>query len=194
MKQLSYEDLKQQQLVDIRAQVDYQTGHLEHSLNLNIGNFKTYALDFLKVDQPFVFVTGTDSVAERDELCEIAKEHGFTNIEGYLPIEAVPAEKLVQTALISAKDFFTTDGEFILLDVRHSDEITRQAPEKNLVNIPLETLAASTDLLERNKKIYTLCGSGNRGTTAASYLANKGFQTTVIAGGMKAVEELQNKL
>lgn len=194
MKKLSYADLKQQQVVDTRAQVDYQTGHLEHSLNLNIGNFKTYALNFLEVDQPLVFVTGQDSKAERDELREIASEHGFKNVVGYLPIEAVPAEKLAQTSLISAKDFFTADGEFILLDVRHPDEITRHAPEKNLVNIPLENLADSTDLLEQSKKIYTLCGSGNRGTTASSFLADKGFQTTVIAGGMKAVEELQNKL
>ena len=194
MKQLSYADLKQQQVVDTRAQADYQTGHLEQSLNLNIGNFKKYALNFLKVDQPLVFVTGHDSKAERDDLCEVAKEHGFTTVEGFLPIEAVPVEKLTQTSLISAKDFFTADGEFNLLDVRHPDEITRHAPEKNLVNIPLEKLADSMDVLEPNKKIYTLCGSGNRGTTAASFLANKGFQTTVIAGGMKAVEELQNKL
>ena len=191
MKQISYTDLKQQQVVDTRSQADYQQGHLKHSLNLNIGNFKTYALNFLVLDQPLVFVTGSDS--EPDELYEIAKEHGFTDVEGYLSIEAVSAENLEQTALISAEEFLKTEGDFILLDVRHPDEITRKAPEKNLANIPLESLADSIEQLDSTKKVYTLCGSGNRGTTASSFLAGKGFKTTVIAGGMKAVEALQNK-
>ena len=194
MKKLSYADLNQQQVVDIRSQADYQIGHLEHSLNLNMSNFKKYSLNFLKVDEPLVFITGAESETELAELLEIANEYGFNNVEGYLSIEAIPAEELKQTALISAKDFFTTNGEFILLDVRHPDEITRPAPETNLVNVPLEELAKSTDLLDPNKKIYTLCGSGNRGTTASSFLDDLGYQTTVIAGGMKAVEELQNKL
>lgn len=193
MKQLSYADLKQQQVVDTRSQADYQKGHLKDSLNLTIGNFKTYALNFLVVDEPLVFVTGADSEAEKDELHEIAKKHGFTNVEGYLPIEAIPVENLEQTALISAEDFLKQEGDFILLDVRHPDEITRIAPEKNMVNIPLEALDDSTAELDNEKRIYTLCGSGNRGTTASSFLAGKGFQTTVIAGGMKAVEALQNK-
>lgn len=193
MKQLSYADLKQQQVVDTRSQADYQKGHLKDSLNLTIGNFKTYALNFLVVDEPLVFVTGADSEAEKDELHEIAKKHGFTNVEGYLPIEAIPVENLEQTALISAEDFLKQEGDFILLDVRHPDEITRIAPEKNMVNIPLDSLADSTAELDNEKRIYTLCGSGNRGTTASSFLAGKGFQTTVIAGGMKAVEALQNK-
>lgn len=51
MKQLSYADLKQQQVVDTRSQADYQKGHLKDSLNLTIGNFKTYALNFLVVDE-----------------------------------------------------------------------------------------------------------------------------------------------
>ncbi len=194
MKKLSYADLNQQQVVDIRSQADYQIGHLEHSLNLNMGNFKKYSLNFLKVDEPLVFITGAESETELAELLEIANEHGFNNVEGYLSIEAIPAEELKQTALISAKDLFTTNGEFILLDVRHPDEITRPAPETNLVSIPLEQLAESIDKLDPNKKIYTLCGSGNRGTTASSFLEDLGYQTTVIAGGMKAVEELQNKL
>ena len=193
MKQLSYADLKQQQVVDTRSQADYQKGHLKDSLNLTIGNFETYALNFLVVNQPLVFVTGADSETEKDELHEIAKKHGFTNVKGYLPIEAIPVEDLEQTALISAEDFLKQEGDFILLDVRHPDEITRMAPEKNLVNIPLDSLADSTAELDNDKRIYTLCGSGNRGTTASSFLAGKGFQTTVIVGGMKAVQALQNK-
>ncbi|HBY90755.1 MAG TPA: hypothetical protein DEO37_10005 [Aerococcaceae bacterium] len=37
--------------------------------------------------------------------------------------------------------------------------------------------------------MYTLCGSGNRGTAAASYLETLGFQPIIIDGGMKAIQD-----
>lgn len=189
MNKLTFTDLKEQQIIDIRSQHEYQAGHVEYSINLNPGNFKTYALDFLSTETPLVFATGQEDESEISELKELAEELGFTQVEGYLRIEDVPSDELQTTDTISAADFLAKEDEYILLDIRHPDEITRPAPEKNLVNIPLEELAETFETLDSNKQIYTLCGSGNRSTTAASYLAKKGFNTAVVAGGMKAIQE-----
>lgn len=189
MNKLTFTDLKEQQIIDTRSQHEYQAGHVEHSINLNPGNFKTYALDFLSTETPLVFATGQEDESEISELKELAEELGFTQVEGYLRIEDVPSDELQTTDTISAADFLAKEDEYILLDIRHPDEITRPAPEKNLVNIPLEELAETFETLDSNKQIYTLCGSGNRSTTAASYLADKGFKTAVVAGGMKAIQE-----
>ena len=70
------------------------------------------------------------------------------------------------------------------------DEITRPAPEKQLQNIALEELAFNYERLQPGQTIYTLCGSGNRATAAASFLAVKGYQPVIIEGGMKAVQAL----
>ena len=66
------------------------------------------------------------------------------------------------------------NDDYILVDVRHPDEITRPAPEKNLVNIPFEDLVNDYQSLDTSKQIFTLCGSSNRSTAAASFLESKG--------------------
>ncbi|XJS11796.1 rhodanese-like domain-containing protein [Aerococcaceae bacterium WGS1372] len=67
--------------------------------------------------------------------------------------------------------------------------MTRPAPEVSLVNIPLENLHNDYSILDAKSKIYTLCGSGNRATTATSFLIDKGYDVKVIDGGMKAMNE-----
>lgn len=191
MKKIDYNDIKDQQLVDIRSQHDYQTGHLENSLNLNTKNFKKYAEDFLSFDQPIVFIVENEQTEDLEELDSFAKQEGFSQIDGYLLIDDIPNERLQQIDTIPADDFLSKEDDYILLDVRHPDEITRPAPEKNLLNIPLEYLPGVYQTINKSHKVYTLCGSGNRGTSAASYLSSKGFNTTVIDGGMKSIQELQ---
>ena len=116
---------------------------------------------------------------------------GFTQLAGYLLIADVPQADLQTQATITAADFINLPaGDFTLLDVRHPDEITRPAPEKQLQNIALEELAFNYERLQPGQTIYTLCGSGNRATAAASFLAVKGYQPVVIEGGMKAVQAL----
>lgn len=192
MKKAQAINLKDVQAVDIRLQLDYQEAHVKNSLNLNPKNFNKYATDFLSLNEPVVFITGEDDKEGLEEIEKAAKEFGFTQLMGYLTINDVPAELLVSSPTISAEEFLQKE-DFILLDVRHPDEITRPAPKKNLVNIPLEDLTEKQASLDPDKEIYTLCGSGNRGTSAASYLTSQGFNAIVIEGGMKAVQEASEK-
>lgn len=182
MNKRSISDLADYQIVDVRAQQVFQEGHLKGSLNLNPGNFKKFASYYLDTKNPVVFVA--ENNAELGEL----DTSGF-EIAGYVAVQNIPPANLEQVATISAANFLKEE-DFILLDVRHPDEITRPAPEKNLVNIPFEELATTYKTLDKSKKIYTLCGSGNRGTAAASFLLDKGFTPIVIVGGMKAMQEV----
>jgi len=190
MKKISYEDINNQQLVDVRTQHDYQSGHLKNSLNLNPGNFKTYATYYLDLNQPVIFIVGSEEEAHLEELSGVADELGFTQNNGYLLIDEVPKENLQTTGTIPAEEFLNKNDDYILVDVRHPDEITRPAPEKNLVNIPFEDLVNDYQSLDTSKQIFTLCGSGNRSTAAASFLESKGLNPKVIEGGMKAIQEV----
>ena len=190
MKKINHKDINDQQLVDVRTQHEYQAGHLKNALNLNPGNFKKYATYYLDVNQPVIFIVGSEEESHLEELSESADALGFTQNNGYLLIEEVPKENLKTTETIPAEDFLNKSDDFILLDVRHPDEITRPAPEKNLVNIPFEDLVNDYESLDTNKQIFTLCGSGNRSTAAASFLEAKGFNPGVIEGGMKAIQEV----
>ena len=192
MIKIDYTAIKDQQLVDIRSQHDFQAGHLENALNLNPGNFSTYASDYLDLNRPIVFIVDFEGKEALEEIASSAEEKGFAQYDEYILIDEVPENELQNTPTISAEKFLDLSSDYILLDVRHPDEITRIAPKKNLVNIPLVDLADNYQSLDPNKMVYTLCGSGNRSTTAASYLESKGFKTSVIEGGMKAVQE-ENK-
>ena len=190
MKKLTYSDIYTQQLVDIREQFGFQEGHLKNSINLNPKNFKRYANQYLDTNQPLVFIVGSKEVNDLDELLTVAEEKGFKQIDGYIEMSDIPTEALEKMGLIPAEDFLKKDEGFILLDVRHPDEITRPAPTKNLFNMPFEDLSKEYQTLDSDKEIYTLCGSGNRSTSAASFLKAKGFNVKVVEGGMKAIQEV----
>ena len=190
MRKINYKDITNQQLIDVRTQHGYQAGHIKNSLNLNPGNFKTYAPYYLDLNQPVIFIVGSEEEAHLEELSEFADELGFTQNNGYLLIDEVPKENLQTTGTIPAEEFLNKNDDYILVDVRHPDEITRPAPEKNLVNIPFEDLVNDYQSLDTSKQIFTLCGSGNRSTAAASFLESKGLNPKVIEGGMKAIQEI----
>jgi len=194
MKKLNYSDVKHQQLVDLRTQHAYQAGHVKNSINLNPGNFEKYAAAILSFNHPVVLITNQEieeSIDEIEKLTNTVNE--YLSVEGYINIDQFPKENLSTVGTTPAEDFLESDADYILLDVRHPDEITRIAPKKNLLNIPFENLPESLEYLNKAKEIYTLCGSGNRSTAAASYLIKEGYKPTVIEGGMKAIEEIQNK-
>ncbi len=55
------------------------------------------------------------------------------------------------------------------------------------VNIPLDTLIANLDRLEKNEPVYLICQTGNRSKKAAVVLKDSGFgQVFNIAGGTMA--------
>lgn len=191
MDKLNITDITNHQVVDIRPQHAYQAGHLKDSMNLIPRHFKEYATTFLDKDEPLVFVVGADEEAKVEDLTELAKEAGYNQISGYLLIDEVPAEDLQQLETIPAEEMLNKVDDFILLDVRHPDDITRAAPEKNLVNIPFKELVDQYKTLDSGKQVYTLCGSGNSATAAASFLESKGFESKVVEGGMKAIQELK---
>lgn len=192
MKKINYKEINDQQLVDVRSQHDYQAGHISKSLNLNPGNFKKYATYYINLSKPVIFIVGSEDKDKLQVLSKVADELGISQLNGYLLIDEVPKENLQTTETIPAGDFLNISDNFILLDVRHPDEITRPAPEKNLVNIPFEELVDKYQSLDTSKQIYTLCGSGNRSTAAASFLESKRFDPKVIEGGIKAIQEIRN--
>lgn len=192
MKQLNYNDLQEVQLVDLRPQFAFQEGHIKGSLNLILRNFETYSEIYLDKEEDLIFVVDQYDKEDLDEAIEVANRKGF-NLLGYVLIENIPEEDLVTLDTVPASDFLDNEEDYILLDVRHPDEITRPAPERNLVTIPFEELNKKLDDIDADKKIYTLCGSGNRSTAAASYLESEGYHTSVIEGGMKKIQEEQKK-
>ncbi len=94
-----------------------------------------------------------------------------TGVSEVSPKEALPA---VQAAY----------SQFI--DVRTAEEYAAGHAARAR-NIPLDTLSANLDKLEKNEPVYIICRTDNRSRQAASVLVDAGFkQAIVITGGTEA--------
>jgi rhodanese-related sulfurtransferase len=77
----------------------------------------------------------------------------------------------------------------ILLDVREGWECqtaSAQSTAMDLVHIPMQTIPARLDELDKTRPIACLCHHGGRSMQVAAFLAQHGFQVANIAGGIHA--------
>ena len=87
------------------------------------------------------------------------------------PIEARPAVEAAYSQFV---------------DVRTPEEYA-SGHAYRAINIPLDTLAANLDKLEKNEPVYLICQSGKRSMKAAEILDQAGFSQSIsIAGGTTA--------
>lgn len=193
MNKLTIDQINDQQLVDIRNQEQFQEGHIEGSINLNTRNLLIYGPNLLKEYKNVVLITSKDESTQIDEIVKNAEKFGLDYISGYMIFEEIPPNILQTAPTISVQKYFEKTDDYVLLDVRQPGEITREAPKKNLVHIPLKSLAEDYNIIDKKAIVYTLCGSGNRATTASSFLSINGYDTVVIEGGMSAVEDYRNQ-
>lgn len=90
---------------------------------------------------------------------------------------------------IPAKDLKARKQEFVIIDVRESDELAQGAIEGS-IHMPLGAVIrnAKKGKLEdlKSKKICTHCSGGYRGNMAAEELNKAGFQAVNLEGGFEA--------
>ncbi len=73
-----------------------------------------------------------------------------------------------------------------LVDVRTEDEFSRGAI-KGATNIPLYALRLKARTLDPKRKYVIYCQTGNRSATAAFLLSQRGFDVSVLRGGLNAM-------
>ena len=87
---------------------------------------------------------------------------------------------------ITAKELMSQKNDFVIIDVRESDEIDGGKIEAS-VHMPLglSIRNAKKKQIEdlRDKKICAYCGTGYRGNIAADELVKEGFNAITLEGG-----------
>ena len=77
----------------------------------------------------------------------------------------------------------------ILLDVREAWELQTASakPEAlDLVHMPMQSIPARLDELDKTRPIACLCHHGGRSMQVANFLLQHGFQVVNVAGGIHA--------
>ncbi len=160
-------------LLDTRSKEGFIGGHIPNSIYLPKGNLIDFMGSSYSPDSKLVFLIDGE-MAEMEEIYWYCRRIGFDNIVGYLPdsIEMWQenGHKIEQLPTISAKKYkeMQKDNDFILLDIRNTNEMEAEDPDENKVSISFKTISECFDKLSKDKTIYVLCASGNRATTAAS--------------------------
>jgi rhodanese-related sulfurtransferase len=70
----------------------------------------------------------------------------------------------------------------LLLDVRESDEATRNGSFKGAIHIPLDQLEQRLSELPKDRVILPFCNRGGRGSKAADLLEKRGYKIAGATG------------
>ena len=174
-------------LLDTRIADAYETASVPGSLHIGLnGSFAGWVGTLVPIDQPLVLLTPDGK--EYESILRLARV-GYENVAGYLEggIESwKEAGKKVQ--VISSIE----PGELVeiqkqrqgqILDVRKETEY-EEGHVKNALHIPLSSLQASLDKLDKQAPYFVHCAGGYRSMVAASILKANGFANiTNIRGG-----------
>jgi phage shock protein E len=71
-----------------------------------------------------------------------------------------------------------------LVDVRSSAEFARGALP-NAINLPLQSIMAADNFIDRDKPVVLYCVTGARSSTAKSYLTQMGFREVYDLGSYR---------
>lgn len=74
------------------------------------------------------------------------------------------------------------------LDVRHAKEY-HHSHMSGAINIPLHELRLRMDELDKSVPYICYCGTGRRSSAAAFLLVQKGFQASVLNGGVQVMAQ-----
>ena len=77
----------------------------------------------------------------------------------------------------------------VLLDVREAWELQTASAKPDsldLVHMPMQTIPARLDELDKSRPIACLCHHGGRSMQVAAFLQQHGFQVANVAGGIHA--------
>lgn len=171
-------------LVDTRAPEIFAHCYIKNSINIpGGGNFCGWAGMVVPHNQPIILIVEDEEIVL--ETIEQLSLVNIKNVIGYIIWDRTLSVEMDSLELLPAKQVPLEENMYIL-DVRTESEWNLGHIQTSH-NQELSRFHEWLQLLPKNKKIATICGSGFRSSIAASILQKHGFQDVAsIRGGMLA--------
>lgn len=181
-------------ILDTRSREDFSEAHIPNAWFIGLsGSFAPWVGALVKnINQKIIIVA--DSGKEKEVATRLSRV-GYDGTIGFLNggVEAwinsgEPTENLKNIHASSLKDSISTVE---ILDVRKDTEyFSKRVNTNSILNLPLENIHESLDMIDANKTYHTHCLGGYRSVIAISILKSKGFHNFInILGGINALEE-----
>ena len=126
-----------------------------------------------------------EAVSSDDNVTIIGGADGPTSVFIAGKIGDDDMNKFSQITMDEAKELFETPGDYIILDVRTSEEF-REQHIPDATNVPNESIGTDEikELQDKEQLILVYCRSGNRSKQASEKLARLGYTNIVEFGGI----------
>jgi rhodanese-related sulfurtransferase len=176
------DDKKDFTLVDARTKEEYDEAHIVKAINVTEKGYEMQSAQ-LAANRNALLVIYCNGIrcGKSKKVAAKADAAGYTNITIYadgfpvweekaMPITAGPdyTKKIETTKLKPAELKQVIDSganDFVIVDVRDESEY-REGHIPTAINIPVETFAAKSEVLPKEKKIIVYCNTGGRSYTA----------------------------
>jgi rhodanese-related sulfurtransferase len=182
-------------MLDSRNQQIFNQAFIPNSINISLdGQFAPWVGALIPdINQEIVLITAPDKLEET--IMRLLRV-GYDNILGYLDggiekwISSRKETDFIKSIYATElKEMINNDIKINILDVRKPSEyeISHIA---NAVNLPLDFINESMNILDKSKDYIIHCSGGYRSMTTASILKSRGFENVVdIIGGYNAIIE-----
>ncbi|QDV85802.1 MBL fold metallo-hydrolase [Planctomycetes bacterium TBK1r] len=180
-------------IVDVRSKEAFSAAHIPGSINIPFGpTLPTWAGWVLPYDRPTLLVL--DEPGRLQEVNTHLLRVGFDDVRGYLEggIDAWETSGFELTTLKTQsvhelqKSISHSQDAITVLDVRTEKEWNSGHIDRAL-HIHGGTLQDRYSEISRDKPVAVICGSGYRGSIAASFLQREGYErVSNVMGGMSA--------
>lgn len=197
-------------LVDARTKEEYDEAHIVKAINITEKGYEVQASQ-LCADKyaPLVIYCNGLKCGKSKKVAAKAAAAGYTNITIYtdgfpvweeeaMPIAAGPDySKKIETSRLKPselKQMIDSGAKyFVIVDVRDEAEY-REGHIPTAINIPVETFAAKSEVLPKEKKIIVYCNSGGRSYTEYRKLMKLAYPTifqTIFADWKEAGQQVE---
>lgn len=185
-------------ILDMRSSEKFMSGHIANSANAKCSNMqqKQAVMSRLPRDQKIVLID-EDGVESSQNATMLAK-FGFDAhyLKGGIQSWNNELVKSNQETAISNEKLWESlknKEDVLLLDVREPMEFA-EFKIPGAINVPLSEIFSSgvENKIPKGKKIVTICSHGNRSMVATFALAQKGFESTSLVGGMSNWNQVLN--
>jgi hydroxyacylglutathione hydrolase len=176
-------------IVDVRSKEAFAAAHIPGAINIPFGaNLPTWAGWVLPYDRPTLIVP--DHPSHMPEIVTHLIRVGFDDVQGFLEggMDAweVKGYPLATLATFSVQTLQLRQHEMTVLDVRTEKE-WNSGHIAGAMHIHGGKLQEKMKEVPRDKTVAVICGSGYRGSIAASFLKREGYQEVAnVLGGMSA--------
>jgi hydroxyacylglutathione hydrolase len=180
-------------ILDVRSKESFAAAHIPSSINIPFSpNLPTWAGWVLPYDRPTLIVT--DSAAHVPEVVTHLLRVGFDDVQGYLQggidtweTSGYPLGTLSTWSVYRlAERLKSGAGTLTVLDVRTEKEWNAGHID-GAIHIHGGKLQERFADVPRDKPVAVICGSGYRGSIAASFLKREGYEDVAnVVGGMAA--------